>query len=355
MTIEQPAHDKDYLSRALEVSIRVGLLILLLVACFLILRPFLTLTAWGIVVAIAAYPAYRKLQGVLGGRGKLAAVICTVFLLAVLIFPVVLLTKTLVEGIHTLTVRLQNGTLTIPPPPPSIERWPIIGAPLKSVWSLASASSVEALRRFAPQIKTVIPALLSASAGIGVTVLQFVLSILVAGALLANAHGGSAVVRSLANRLFGDKGPEWEELAGSTIRSVTNGILGVALFQSVLASLGFLVAGLPGAGLWATIFLFSAVLQAGALVLIPAVIYMFTIASTAKAVIFLIWCIFVGVIDNVLKPLLLGRGVTIPTVVVFVGAMGGFIAMGIIGLFVGAIVLSVSYKLCLAWLDGSGA
>jgi predicted PurR-regulated permease PerM len=146
-----------------------------------------------------------------------------------------------------------------------------------------------------------------------------------------------------------------EQLAGSTIRSVTNGILGVALIQSVLASLGFLVAGLPGAGLWAMIFLFAAVLQLGGLVLIPAAIYMFTIASAAKAAIFLVWCIFVGVIDNVLKPLLLGRGVTVPTAVVFLGAMGGFIAMGIIGLFVGAIVLSVGYKLCLAWLDGSAA
>lgn len=355
MTIEQLAHDEGYVRRALEVSVHVGLLILLLVACFLILRPFLTLIAWGTVVAIAVYPGYLKLQSVLGGRGGLAAVLCTVFLLAVLIIPVVLLTRTLVEGVQTLTARLQDGTLAIPPPPSGIEAWPVIGAPLKSVWGPASTNLTDALKGFAPQIKAVIPGLLSVSAGIGLTVVQFVLSIFVAGALLANARGGAEVVRSLANRLFGDKGPELEQLAGSTIRSVTNGILGVALIQSVLASLGFLVAGLPGAGLWAMIFLFAAVLQLGGLVLIPAAIYMFTIASAAKAAIFLVWCIFVGVIDNVLKPLLLGRGVTVPTAVVFLGAMGGFIAMGIIGLFVGAIVLSVGYKLCLAWLDGSAA
>jgi len=112
---------------------------------------------------------------------------------------------------------------------------------------------------------------------------------------------------------------------------------------------------MPGAGLWAAVFLFAAVLQVGALVLVPAAIYMFTIASTTKAVTFLIWCIVVGLMDNVLKPLLLGRGVTVPTAVIFVGAMGGFIAMGILGLFVGAIVLSVGYKLCLAWLDGAAA
>jgi predicted PurR-regulated permease PerM len=125
----------------------------------------------------------------------------------------------------------------------------------------------------------------------------------------------------------------------------------VAFIQSVLAGLGFLVAGLPGAGLWAVTFLIAAVLQVGVLVLIPAVIYMFAISSTTKAVIFLVWCLVVAIVDNFLKPLLLGRGVAVPMVVVFLGAIGGFVALGLVGLFVGAIVLSVGYKLFLAWLD----
>jgi predicted PurR-regulated permease PerM len=132
---------------------------------------------------------------------------------------------------------------------------------------------------------------------------------------------------------------------------VTFGILGVALIQSALAAVGFLVMGLPGAGLWAVVFLFAAVLQMGGLVLIPAVVYAFAISTTAGAVIFLVWCVFVGVIDNVLKPLLLGRGVAVPMAVIFLGAIGGFIAMGIVGLFVGAVVLSVGYKLFLAWIE----
>jgi len=268
-----------------------------------------------------------------------------------LIIPVALLAKTLVEGVRTLTVRLQGGTLTIPPPPSSIESWPIIGRALKNAWGLASTSLTDVVRRFAPEIKAAIPALLSASAELGLTVLQFVLSILLAGVLLANSSSGAEVVRSLANRLFGDKGPELQELAGSTIRSVTNGILGVALIQSFFASIGLLLAGIPGAGLWALIFLVASVLQVGGLVLVPAVIYMFTIASMTKAVAFLIWCLVVGVMDNLLRPLLLGRGIAVPIAVIFVGVMGGFIAMGIIGLFVGAIVVSLSYKLCLAWLD----
>jgi predicted PurR-regulated permease PerM len=132
---------------------------------------------------------------------------------------------------------------------------------------------------------------------------------------------------------------------------VTTGILGVAFIQSVLAGLGFLVVGLPGAGLWALVFLIAAMLQVGMLVLIPAVVYVFAVSTITKAVIFLIWCAIVGLSDNVLKPVLLGRGVAVPIVVVFLGAIGGFVTLGIIGLFVGAIVLSVGYKLFLAWIN----
>ena len=183
--------------------------------------------------------------------------------------------------------------------------------------------------------------------------LQLLLSIVVSGVLLANAQAAYKMTRSLANRLFGEKGPEFQELVGSTIRSVTFGIIGVAIIQSAFAAVGFLVVGLPAVGLWAVIFLIAAVLQVGGLILVPAVIYVFATASTTKAVIFLVWCIIVGLMDNVLKPLLLGRGVAVPIAVVFLGAIGGFVAMGIIGLFVGAIVLSVGYKLFLAWLEGT--
>jgi predicted PurR-regulated permease PerM len=193
--------------------------------------------------------------------------------------------------------------------------------------------------------------MLSVSSGFGLTVLQFALSIIVAGVLLANAQSAYRLTCSLCNRLFGAAGPDFQQLIGATTRSVTSGIVGVALIQSILAGLGFLVAGLPGAGLWAVAFLIAAVLQAGVLILIPAVIYVFTIASVTKAVIFLVWCVFVALVDNFLKPLLLGRGVAVPAAVVFLGAIGGFVALGLIGLFVGAIVLSVGYKLFLAWLD----
>jgi predicted PurR-regulated permease PerM len=353
MTSDRPAPDRSHLNRAVEVSIHLGLILLLAIACFRILSPFIAVVAWGLIIAIAGYPGYRRMKGLLGGRGGVASVFFTILLLGILIVPIALLAQTLVDGFHALAFRLHNETLTIPPPPPNIATWPIVGKPLSDLWSLASNNLSAALGSLAPQLKEAANRLLSAAAGVGLGVLQFFVSILIAGFLLANSSQGAKVSRKLAIRIFRDKGVEFEALAGATVRSVTTGILGVALIQSLLAGLGFLAVRLPGAGLWAVVFLVAAVLQVGTLVLIPTVIYVFATASIAKAVVFLIWCIVVGLMDNVLKPLLLGRGVPVPIVVVFLGAIGGFLAMGIIGLFVGPIVLSVGYKLILAWLDKS--
>ncbi len=355
MNTEGPPLQPDYRRRALDVFIHVGLVVLLATACLAILRPFLPLIAWGVVIAIAAYPAYKKLRLWLRGRGKLAAVLCTLAFLAVLIVPAILLTQTMIGGVEELTSHLKDGSLRIPAPPDRIETWPLIGMPLHSAWNMAATNLTGLLKNLGPELKPVVSWLFSASAGLGLTVLQFVLSIVVAGVILANSEGGAAISRSLANRLFGAQGPEFEELASSTIRSVVNGIIGVAVIQTIAAAVGFLVAGLPGAGFWTLLFLIAAILQAGGIVLIPAVIYVFAIASTTKAVLFLLWCIVVGLMDNVLKPLLLGRGVAVPIVVIFLGAIGGFLSVGIIGLFIGAVILSVGYKLFLAWLEGPTA
>jgi len=355
VTLKQSHFDKTRMSQALEVSIHIGLAFLLAMSCLLILRPFIPLLAWGIIIAVAAYPGFKKLQKLLGGRGVLAAVVFTVALLAILILPVVLLADSLIGGVQSITAHVKSGAPIIPPPPSSIAAWPLIGAPLTRVWLLASRDLSELLREFAPQIKSALPGVLSATAGLGATVLQLLLSIVVSGALLANAPAAYGMTGSLFERLFDEKGLELQELVGSTIRSVTFGIIGVAIIQSVFAAIGFLVVALPAFGLWAVLFLIAAVLQFGMVVLIPAVIYVFATATTTKAVIFLIWCIIVGLMDNVLKPILLGRGVAVPIAVVFLGAIGGFVALGIIGLFVGAIALSVGYKLFLAWLEGESS
>lgn len=351
MTAQNDAVERSRIALALEDSIHIGLAILLAIACWLILRPFVPLLTWGIIIAVAAYPSFERLRAALGGRGTLAAVIFSLVLLVLLIVPVSLLAGTVVEGVHTMATHYREGTLVIPPPPTGVESWPIIGERVFKLWSLAASDLGQALRSFAPQVKTVLQSVFTASAGFGFTMLQFLLSILVAGGLLAKAQAAYEMTCLLTKRIFGERGPEFQQLMGSTIRSVTTGILGVAFIQSVLAGLGFLVVGLPGAGLWAVVFLIAAVLQVGMLVLIPAVVYVFAASTITKAVIFLIWCVIVGLSDNVLKPILLGRGVAVPIVVVFLGAIGGFVTLGIIGLFVGAIVLSVGYKLILAWIS----
>ena len=353
MAAGQSAYAKPDVSRAVEIFINIGLVFLLAIVCLLILRPFVLLIAWGVIIAVACHSLFQKLQRRLGGHQVLTAVLCTVAFLAILIVPAILLGRGLVQTIQTATEHIKDGGAIVPTPPARIANWPLIGAPLYRIWDLAHADLTQVLKNFAPQLKSVLPGVVSVSAGLGLTLLQFFFSIIIAGVLLANAQGAYEVTRSLFNRIFGNKGPELHQLVGATIRSVTFGILGVALIQAACATIGFLVAELPGASLWSVLFLIAAVLQMGALVLIPAVIYVFATASITKATLFLIWCIIVAVMDNALKPLLLGRGVAVPIAVIFLGAIGGFVAMGIIGLFVGAIVLSVGYKLSVAWLGDS--
>lgn len=351
MILRKSGHDNTTrVDLALEASIHIGLAILLVVSCLLILRPFISILAWGIIIAVSAYPTFQKLQSALGNRRILAAILFAFLLLALLTIPVVLLGETSVDAVRTLSAHIKDGSLVIPSPPARVQTWPIIGGRLNTLWTRASTDLSVVIMDFLPQIRSAVPGVLSVSAGIGLTGVQFALAIALAGALLANSEAAYQVTCSLCNRFFAEKGLEIQQLIGSTIRSVTTGIVGVAFIQSVFAGIGFLVVGLPGAGLWVVIFLIAAVLQVGALVLVPAVIYVFAISSITKAVIFLVWCIIVALMDNVLKPILLGRGVAVPIVVVFLGAIGGFVALGLVGLFIGATVLSVGYKLFLAWL-----
>ena len=241
--------------------------------------------------------------------------------------------------------------MSIPPPPEDIAGWPIIGEQLERSWRLASVNLTAALGEIRPQIAAFGRWLLATVAELGLGILQFVVAIIIAGVFLANAQGGGRTARAIAVRLAGDRGADYADLGQATVRSVARGILGVALIQSLLAGLGFLAVGVPGAGLLALVCLLLAVVQIGpALVLIGAVIYVFSTADSFTAVVFLIWSIFVALIDNILKPILLGRGVKVPMLVIFVGAIGGLLASGIIGLFVGSVILALSFTLFKAWL-----
>jgi predicted PurR-regulated permease PerM len=345
-----PATDPVFLSRIVEATVRVGVVVGLVAWCLLIIWPFLAPLIWGVIIAIAEYPAYLRLQMALGGRRKLAATLFTLLALVLLIGPTILLGETLIASAQELASDLREGTIVVPAPPEGIGQWPVIGRPLERYWQLASVNLEQALGEIRPQLRIFARWLLSAAAGVGLGILQFVFAIIIAGVLLAQARSSRRGAYAVATRLAGERGTELADLAHMTIRSVTRGILGVALIQSLLAGLGFLAAGVPAAGFLALICLLLAVVQAIVIVLIPTVIYVFATADPAVAIVFLIWSLFVGLIDNVLKPLLLGRGVKAPMIIIFIGAIGGFLTFGIIGLFVGAVVLALGYELFLAWL-----
>jgi predicted PurR-regulated permease PerM len=344
--------EKVFVSNALEATIRIGILVLLAAWCFEIVRPFVIPIAWGVIIAVGTYPAFLSLQRMLGGWRVLSATLITILGLLLLVVPAVMLSGTLIYSAQDLAEGLQKGSIAVPPPAEKIKEWPIVGEALHAFWAQASENLAATLVKIAPQLKAIGSWLLSTAAGAGFAILQFIIAIIIAGVLLAHAAAGGKAAYAIARRLAGERGAEFARLAESTVRSVTRGILGVALIQSTLIGLGFLAMGIPGAGLWALLCLILSVVQIGPFpVVLPVLIYVFSTADTVPAVIFLIWSIAAGSIDNILKPILLGRGVEVPMAVIFIGAIGGFISSGIIGLFVGAVVLVLGYKLFLAWLE----
>ena len=347
-----PMRNEEFTKNAMEAAIRIGLVVLWVGWCFQILRPFVIPIIWGMIIAVAIYPIYGYLRTLLKDSTRVSATLVTIGMLVILVWPAVLVGKILVENSKMVVNHLRDGTLTVPSPPQGLETWPLIGEPLANIWNLTSVNIEGALVQLQPQIMMVASWLLSVVTGTGLAILQFFVAVLIAGVLLAHSTPGYQLAHSIGRRLAGDRGAELADLAEATVRSVARGVLGVALIQSSLAGLGFFIAGIPAAGFWAFLCLILGVVQIGiGPILIPMVIYVFSTTDTVTAVLFLIWSIFVGVIDNILKPLFLGRGLEVPMVVIFMGAIGGMLLSGIIGLFIGAVVLTLGYKLFLAWLD----
>jgi len=348
----QTAEDKVFITRALEAAIQIGLVALLIGWCYLIIKAFINPVLWGLIMAVGIYPFYKKVTAALGGREKLTAVLITLMALALLIIPTVLLTESTVSGIQALSKDLEAGTLTIPPPSEKVATWPVIGEPLDDLWRLASVNIDAAIAKIAPQLKAYAPKVLSVVAGLGSGFLQFFISIIIAGAFLSKAESGKQATNTIFTRLTRGRGEAFTTLVVATIRSVVQGVLGIAIIQSILAGIGFIAVGVPGAGLWALLVLFLAVIQLPPLLIIgPIIFYVFSTTETTPAVIFMIWGILVSLSDAFLKPLLLGRGVEVPVLVILLGAIGGMMFSGIIGLFLGAVILSIGYKVLQAWLN----
>jgi predicted PurR-regulated permease PerM len=337
----------------MEAAIRLGLLLLLVLWCFNIVRPFIMPVLWGAIMAVAIYPLFEKAYTALGGREKLTATLITLLALAILIVPTVMLSTSMVESSKSLSEQLDAGTLAVPPPSESVKDWPLIGEKTYGVWKLFSTNLEAALGKFKPQVEAVGKWFIAGAAGVGGGILMFVVSIIIAGAFLVYGRSGSDAVAKVTGRVLGARvGREFVELASATIRSVAQGVLGVALIQSILAGIGLMLIGVPYAGVWAALVLLLAIVQLPPiLVLGPIIVYVFSFAETVPAVIFMIWSLIVSVSDGFLKPLFLGRGMDIPMLVILLGAIGGMILSGIIGLFVGAVVLAVGYSLFMAWVD----
>ncbi len=349
---DQIARQNSYTKSVIDIAIRIGVIALLIVLCFTILKPFISPVIWGTILAIAIFPACRKLSQVLGGRIRLASAIITVVMLLGIILPSIQMAGSLVSGIKNISDKIQNHEIKLPPPPDSIESWPLIGPTLKREWQEASVNLGTTLTRFHPQIRALSLKLLRSAMGTALGLVQFALSIIIAGIFMAHATGGGQMAKELFVRLAGPRGADFADIAKKTVRNVVKGILGVAIIQALLAGTGFLVAGVPGAGLWAFLCLLLAIIQIGIFpIVIPIIIYMFYNADTLTAWLLAGWLILVSILDNILKPILLGRGAPVPMLVIFLGAIGGFLSMGFMGLFVGAVVLSIGFKLLQAWLS----
>jgi predicted PurR-regulated permease PerM len=355
-TANDASDEKTFVTKAVEASIRIAAIGVLAFWCVQIMAPFIVPILWGIIIAVAIYPVQLRLEKLFGGRKGLAATTVILLMVVILLVPAWLLTDTLVSGVQGAGQQIREGTLKIPPPPPGVETWPIVGKQVAGLWTMASVNVEKLIIQFSPELKAAGGWLLGLVGQIGLTVLLFILSIIVAGVLLAHAEGGIAVAEKFAKRLAGERGGDFVKLSGETIRSVVRGILGIAFIQAVLAGILLLAAGIPGAGLWAFLCLLLVVMQIGTLpVLLPSAIYVWATAETLPAIIFTVCALLVGVSDNVLKPLLLGRGTETPMLVILIGSLGGMIVAGIIGLFVGAVILTLGYKLFLAWLEDTAA
>ncbi|MDJ0787065.1 MAG: AI-2E family transporter [Myxococcota bacterium] len=346
------AVDTEHTKRVIDTAIRLGAVALVAYICFLVLRPFILPVAWGMIIAVAMYPLHLRLASALGGRSKLALTIFTVAGLALLIVPTVLLIGSVLDAFHATQAAYEAGTLHVPPPREGVQEWPIVGERLYEVWSAASQNLTATLDRYTEQIRGLARGILAAGAGAGVTILHFVISVLIAAVLMANAEACHETARSIGRRLAGDVGADFADLSTATTRSVAQGVLGVALIQALLAGVGMLAVGVPAAGVWALLVLVLAIVQLPPLVVLgPVMVYVFSANETVPAVIFMVWGLIVSASDTFLKPIFLGRGLDIPMLVILLGAIGGMLATGVIGLFVGAIVLALAYTLFTTWLE----
>lgn len=340
-------------STPIETAIQIALIALLCLWCFQIAKPFLSPVLWAGIIAIGTYPIFLWLKNKTGLSAGWTATIITLAMLLILITPTVIISGALIENSQTLSEQIENDQLEIPMPPAGVAKWPLIGEKLNKLWTQASQDPKAMLGQYHTELKSFAKWMLSIAAGASLNILIFIFSIIIAGVFMVSGKGVKDTFIAILDRVAGYRGTELTELSLSTVNSVVTGILGIALIQTLLAGLGFIVMDIPAAGILAFVCLIMAIVQIDILlVLIPLSIYVFSDATTGTgaAIAFLVWNIAVGLLNNVLKPILLAKGVDAPMAIIFIGAIGGMILSGIIGLFIGAVIMVLGYTLFMAWL-----
>jgi predicted PurR-regulated permease PerM len=340
----------------LDVLIRAGLVLALAMLCFQVFSPFLSLMTWALILAVCLYPLDQSLAAKIGGRQGLAATLIVLLGVVVVIVPTAALMSSLGDSLQRLIHDVQNNTLQLPPPRESVAQWPLVGEKLHAFWAKAYTDLPALVQSMQPKIGNLAKGALGFVAGIGGGLLKFLASLAVAGIMMAYGEGGARAMRSIFERVADARGGEFVDLSTATIRAVAKGVLGVAFLQAIIVGVCLLVAGIPWAGVLAVIVLVLGIAQVPAVIVtLPAIGYLWSSGNyeTVAAVLYTALLLVAGMADNVLKPLMLGRGVDAPMPVILLGALGGMAAAGILGMFVGATLLALGYQIFMGWVATS--
>jgi predicted PurR-regulated permease PerM len=338
-------------STMLDVVIRIGLVAVLVYACGRIVLPFAGILAWSAILAVMLYPLHLRLAPRLGNRGS--ALLIGLVGVALALGPMVIVVTSLATSIYSLVSSLQTHDLAVPMPPLWLDGTPLVGKKLTEVWTLVATNLPAAFSKYGQFLSGPAGWLAAFAGSLAAGELAFVLSFAIAAVLIAYGQGATEFTQRLLERVTGSRarGIKLAAMTAATIRGVALGVVGVALIQSVLLGIGYFAIGLKVAGALTLAALVLGIVQVPLILLtLPVVLYVFATEATQPAIIFLVWNVVVGLSDNILRPLLLGRGLEVPMPVILIGVIGGMLVDGLLGLFVGPVLLAVSYVLLLEWL-----
>ena len=325
---------------------------LIFIVGFNVIKPFLVPIFWGIIIAVGIYPLHRRFSKFLGNRARLSAVLIALIGVGAIVVPTFIFTSTAVENVSRTVQAIEDDELNVAPPDASVKEWPLVGNKTYEIWSEAAQNLNETFKRFTPQIKEVAPKLTKAASQAIMGILLFILSLLIAGVLLLYPESGKKTTEAIFRAFLGSRGEAMTDVTIATIRSVVQGVIGIALIQAIFLGLGMFVIKVPAPGILALVVLILAIVQLPTIIImLPVTIYVFSVTDTVPAVIFAIWTVLWSLSDNLLKPIFLGKGVDVPMLAILLGAIGGMIMAGPVGLFVGSVVLAVAYKIIAMLLE----